>query len=66
MPEDLYDRDILIWSEQQADLLKQLHAADCGRPGAVWSARCPVTLDPLLNDDLPALESGIAAAVAPA
>lgn len=24
MPDDLYERDILIWSEQQADLLRRV------------------------------------------
>jgi len=27
MPDDLYDRDFVIWSEQQADLLRRLAAA---------------------------------------
>src|ERR1700676_986513 len=28
MPNDLYDRDILIWSEQQADLLRRLERGE--------------------------------------
>src|ERR1700722_17173264 len=36
MPNDLYDRDILIWSEQQADLLRRLGRGE-GVNGVDWA-----------------------------
>jgi Domain of unknown function DUF29 len=36
MPDDLYDRDILIWSEQQADLLRRLGRGE-GVNGVDWA-----------------------------
>ena len=36
MPDDLYDRDILIWSEQQADLLRRLAAGERVNEAVDW------------------------------
>jgi Domain of unknown function DUF29 len=37
MPDDLYDRDILIWSEQQADLLRRLSAGERVNEAVDWT-----------------------------
>jgi Domain of unknown function DUF29 len=37
MPDDLYDRDILIWSEQQADLLRRLSAGERVNAAVDWT-----------------------------
>jgi hypothetical protein len=47
MSSELYDDDILLWSERQAELLRR-HAADAPLP---VPAICPVTLDELLSDE---------------
>jgi hypothetical protein len=36
MPDDLYDRDILIWSEQQAHLLRRLAAGERVNEAVDW------------------------------
>ena len=36
MPDDLYDRDILFWSESQADLLRRLGRGE-GVNGIDWA-----------------------------
>ena len=36
MPDDLYNRDILIWSEQQADLLRRLAAGERMNEAVDW------------------------------
>jgi hypothetical protein len=41
--------------------LKQLRAADCGRPPLPWPTDWLLTVDQLLNDDVAALEARLAA-----
>ena len=36
MPDDLYDRDLLIWSEQQAELLRRLAAGERVNDALDW------------------------------
>ena len=36
MPDDLYERDILIWSEQQAELLRRLAAGERVNEAVDW------------------------------
>ena len=36
MPDDLYDRDVLIWSERQADLLRRLAAGERVNDAVDW------------------------------
>lgn len=36
MPDDLYDRDVLIWSEQQAELLRRLAAGERVNDALDW------------------------------
>ncbi len=37
MPDDLYDRDILIWSEQQAELLRRLAVGERVNDAVDWT-----------------------------
>lgn len=37
VPDDLYDRDVLIWSEQQADLLRRLAAGERVNDAVDWA-----------------------------
>lgn len=36
MPDDLYQRDVLIWAEQQADLLRRLSLGECVNAQIDW------------------------------
>jgi hypothetical protein len=45
-----------------AAALKQVGAADCGRPPAPWPAECPCSVDQLLNDEVAPLGGTMAAA----
>jgi hypothetical protein len=48
MPDDLYDRDVLAWSEHQAMLLRRA-ARYGGSPALPAPKTRPVTLDALLS-----------------
>jgi len=37
LPDDLYDRDVLIWSEQQAELLRRLAAGERVNDAVDWT-----------------------------
>jgi hypothetical protein len=51
MPDGLYDRDILAWSERQVEGVRY-----DGIVPRAWPLECPFTLDDLLNERRAVLE----------
>ena len=64
MPDDLYDRDVLPWSEQQADLLRRLAAGELVNEAVDWPHVIEEVED-VGRSELSACESFLVQAITP-